>query len=244
LRKSTLLARELYLLENYRSDKSRSAVDLARELGISYSRVLELTNHGRQERTTKAPVSPLTERQEKNIIKLYLQKDGPTVKRLAEKYKLPTSQIERLIVQYEVQGSRRREQQSLRQSIIDLWLKGKSSKTISARVNLSRYKVAKVILRWCELDHRTDKLVYSILRSPRGIPFAEVSNLVYLSKLTGDCSICGNFSRLCLDHCHRTGLARGLLCQKCNHGLGFFRDDPRILESAILYLSRLLIQPQ
>lgn len=40
----------------------------------------------------------------------------------------------------------------------------------------------------------------------------------------------------CLDHCHKTGRVRGLLCGLCNTCIGSFRDDPRIVRQAILYL--------
>lgn len=41
-----------------------------------------------------------------------------------------------------------------------------------------------------------------------------------------------------IDHCHTTKQVRGVLCFSCNTGLGKFRDDPRLLESAFLYLTR------
>jgi RecJ-like exonuclease len=41
---------------------------------------------------------------------------------------------------------------------------------------------------------------------------------------------------LSIDHDHKTGKIRGLLCQFCNTGLGFFRDNINLLESAIGYL--------
>ncbi len=42
--------------------------------------------------------------------------------------------------------------------------------------------------------------------------------------------------RCCVDHCHKTGKIRGLLCASCNGGLGLFKDNPQALANAILYL--------
>jgi Autographiviridae endonuclease VII len=40
------------------------------------------------------------------------------------------------------------------------------------------------------------------------------------------------------DHCHDTGIVRGILCNKCNQGLGLFKDRVVNLSSAITYLER------
>jgi hypothetical protein len=54
------------------------------------------------------------------------------------------------------------------------------------------------------------------------------------------CAICGgppkHGSRLHTDHCHATGVVRGLLCITCNAGLGQFRDSPDLVMAALDYL--------
>lgn len=51
-----------------------------------------------------------------------------------------------------------------------------------------------------------------------------------------ECVICGSTEELVVDHCHKTNVVRGMLCNHCNRGLGHFKDDPELLEFARIYL--------
>jgi len=56
----------------------------------------------------------------------------------------------------------------------------------------------------------------------------------------GRCAICEKSftepSEACVDHNHKTGKVRSLLCHNCNMGMGLFKDDPRILIKVAEYL--------
>jgi len=57
--------------------------------------------------------------------------------------------------------------------------------------------------------------------------------------LNGKCELCSNDTQtLHVDHCHKTGQVRGLLCGSCNRGLGLFKDSKDVLKEAINYLSK------
>ncbi len=98
--------------------------------------------------------------------------------------------------------------------------------------------------KWYEAN-KEKKLAYSKkskLKRKYGISLDE-----YQQKLENQnysCKICGskvaqesnpdrNFA---VDHCHTTGKVRGLLCIKCNTGLGMFKDNSDLIIAAYNYI--------
>lgn len=76
-----------------------------------------------------------------------------------------------------------------------------------------------------------------MLRRNYGVERDEYLRL--LEEQGGLCAICGDppgQRELSVDHHHATGFVRGLLCDRCNHGLGLFKDNPDRLMAAIDYL--------
>jgi len=78
------------------------------------------------------------------------------------------------------------------------------------------------------------------LRDTYGIGTADYDRM--LLEQNGLCAICQDDKNskgkryLSVDHCHSTKHVRGLLCDRCNRGLGAFLDNPDFLEKAKLYV--------
>lgn len=94
--------------------------------------------------------------------------------------------------------------------------------------------------RECLNRKRSDAQLHKVL-SDHGMTHAEYEEM--LARQAGACAICGvqhtgNRKRVFnIDHCHKTGIVRGLLCDKCNLGIGHF-DDADSLEAAAAYVRR------
>jgi hypothetical protein len=67
-----------------------------------------------------------------------------------------------------------------------------------------------------------------------GVDNSEYAKL--LDSSGGACQICGEITTLCVDHQQEPFKVRGLLCGKCNKGIGLLGHDVGILRSAIAYL--------
>ena len=80
------------------------------------------------------------------------------------------------------------------------------------------------------------------LMSAYNITFEEYKTMIEVQDYK--CCICGDIlntdlkKRLApVDHCHKTGRIRGILCKDCNVGLGSFKDDIDVMNSAIQYIA-------
>lgn len=78
----------------------------------------------------------------------------------------------------------------------------------------------------------------SALKREYGIDSVEYE--LMLSQQNGGCRVCGQVDhdrRLAVDHDHRTGAVRGLLCKRCNLVLGKVDDDTTLLKALSDYLN-------
>ena len=98
----------------------------------------------------------------------------------------------------------------------------------------------------CKEWYQNNKETLKVFRrfNKYGISSAEYDNM--LEEQDNKCKIClTSFADITLkngrtsahiDHCHTTNKIRGLLCNYCNSGLGFFKDNTETLANAIVYL--------
>lgn len=76
-----------------------------------------------------------------------------------------------------------------------------------------------------------------------GITIEDYEKMLFLQG--GGCAICGSSTpnskrakRFSIDHCHKTGAVRGLLCMQCNMAVGLLGDDPELCNKAAEYLRK------
>lgn len=88
-------------------------------------------------------------------------------------------------------------------------------------------------------NERYKRLAREIVLAKHGVTVEEYDRM--LANQGGTCGICGGpprgrWNRYAVDHDHQTGKSRGLLCDLCNRGLGFFQDKIENLQKAERYL--------
>ena len=151
------------------------------------------------------------------------------------------------------------------QKVIDTGMK----KCSGCKKHLPVSFFAKDISRYDALNHLCKECV-SIARkkyraSDNGFEVTKRGNLIKNFKITleeynqilenqnGVCAICGReetmeysngrIKQLAVDHDHKTGKVRGLLCNSCNRGLGLFMDSSLYLKNAINYFDDGFLSP-
>lgn len=104
------------------------------------------------------------------------------------------------------------------------------------------------IRSWCKACFKSYQKDYS-KRKPESIAKTQRKSLLklrygltqenfddLLKSQNNVCAICNSEDYLHIDHCHVTNKVRGLLCPKCNTGLGLFKDNETLLKKAAEYL--------
>ncbi|MGH7240815.1 MAG: endonuclease VII domain-containing protein [Candidatus Saccharimonadales bacterium] len=79
------------------------------------------------------------------------------------------------------------------------------------------------------------------LRKQYGITLSQYNQMFEAQK--GQCAICETHQsklkhRLSVDHNHKTGTIRSLLCENCNHALGLVRESSEIAIKLSLYIQQ------
>ena len=138
------------------------------------------------------------------------------------------------------------------QSIIGDYLDGATLREIASNYHVKASTIQR-ILKKLGIERRptgrhggkarfpsTEEDRLASLKSSYGLRESDI--VAMWEKQGGRCPICqraiprkygfGNH----VDHCHKTGIVRGLLCHRCNVGIGYFKDDINALRRAAHYL--------
>nr|WP_189814782.1 endonuclease VII domain-containing protein [Streptomyces olivaceoviridis] len=70
----------------------------------------------------------------------------------------------------------------------------------------------------------------------RNYGLTEAERDALIASQRGLCAICLDAPPVHVDHCHKTGSVRGVLCFNCNSAIGKLRDDPEVGRRAVAYL--------
>lgn len=124
---------------------------------------------------------------------------------------------------------------------------GLTSNCKVCRLKYNRYRYSKNPKYFIEQTkawvsrNRLDRLLYwrnYSLKRNYGISVEDYDKLLKFQKFR--CLICNRHQkqlnrRLSVDHCHKTGVVRGILCNKCNEVIGWLEIDKR-LSRVVTYL--------
>lgn len=108
------------------------------------------------------------------------------------------------------------------------WCKACCSEKSAKRYRENKEKCKEEHRKW--VSKNKEKVAFSKAKSSYGISREEYDSLKRV------CQICGATENLVIDHSHQSGRIRGMLCHNCNKGLGFFKDNPILLNRASDYV--------
>jgi hypothetical protein len=100
-----------------------------------------------------------------------------------------------------------------------------------------RLHVAKGLCKPCYDDLPANKERARQVRRLKKYGLTQEEYELIVARQGDQCAICSD-PHEAIDHCHGGGGVRGLLCDRCNIGLGPFRDDLELLKSAVRYLQK------
>lgn len=226
------------IIESYQ--KGHSGATIAEKYGTTDSTILKfLKLHGIESRKTwsRNPLSKGLQDADEELITeiIYRYENGAKVEEIAIEYGVVASTVWKLLkekgVTTRARGPVGPEREGDKQKCIDCheWKRLDEFHT-SRKASNGKLSVCK------ECDWARGLKQY-------GITADDYHRM--LREQEGACRICGavagsprnlNRSKLCVDHCHKGGQVRGLLCHGCNLLLGRADDDPAILRKAAEYL--------
>jgi hypothetical protein len=94
-----------------------------------------------------------------------------------------------------------------------------------------RYKWRLASRKYHNYDNRRNKTL-------RKYGLTEIDYNRMYDEQEGKCAICESSLTLVVDHCHETLKVRNLLCNRCNRGIGTFKDNVELIKKALEYLLR------
>ena len=106
----------------------------------------------------------------------------------------------------------------------------------------NREKHKKMTIEWAEKNPKRRKELTRKSELKRKYGISEEEYEAILESQGGCCAGCGTktptgkWGVFAVDHCHDTGVVRGLLCNECNRGIGLLKDDPHLLRILANYL--------
>ncbi len=113
-----------------------------------------------------------------------------------------------------------------------------SAHSLAYRCKICNYKRQRKYIRKLGMNGETRRL--------RQYRLTQSDYNAMLQEQGGVCALCQRLpsTYFNVDHCHKTGIVRALLCVACNHGIGLLQDNPERLRKAAAYIEQHAANPR